>query len=121
MLESHTHFPQLASHKSNVHFALDSDTREHSKVLPSQRTSSPLPISNVTKCKSNSNSNLFTSADASVSTIRVNDSLIGGQHVLTVDIFNKNILKNIFELADTFQGRIKRKEPTDILKVIKNN
>ncbi|XP_029675427.1 CAD protein isoform X1 [Formica exsecta] len=114
-IESHTHFPQLASHKSNVHFALDSDTREHSKVLPSQRTSSPLPISNVTKCKSDSNSNLFTSADASVSTIRVSSSLIG-HHVLTVDIFNKDILKNIFELADTFQGRIKRKEPTDFLK-----
>lgn len=119
MLESH--LLQLASHKSSVHFALDSDTREHSKVLPSQRTISPLPISNLTRYKSDSNPNLLTSAVAPVPTVHASSSLIG-HHVLTVDIFNKEILKDIFHLAETFRNAIRKERPLDhILKVIKDN
>jgi len=96
---------------------LDSETREHSKILPSQRTVSPLPISNVTRYKSDSNSNLLTSAVASVPTVHASSSLIG-HHILTVDIFNKEILKDIFHLAETFRNAIRKERPLDhILKV----
>lgn len=116
-----THLLQLASHKSSVHFALDGDTKEHSKVLPShQRTISPLPISNVTRYKSDSNPNLLTSAVASVPIIHASSNLIG-HHILTVDIFNKEILKDIFHLAETFRNAIRKERSLDhILKVIKN-
>lgn len=121
LLESH--LLQLASHKSSVHFALDSDTREHSKVLPSQRTISPLPISNLTRYKSDSNPNLLTSAVAPVPTVHtVASSSLIGHHVLTVDIFNKEILKDIFHLAETFRNAIRKERSLDhILKVIKDN
>ncbi|XP_070163752.1 multifunctional protein r isoform X2 [Polyergus mexicanus] len=103
-IESCTDLPQLASHKSNVHFAPDSDTREYSKVLSSQRTVSPSPISNVTRNKSDSNPNLHASS-----------SLIG-HHILTVDIFNREILKDIFHLAEAFRNLVRRKQPLEILK-----
>ncbi|XP_050452238.1 CAD protein [Cataglyphis hispanica] len=107
-----SHLLQQASHKSSVHFALDSDTREHSKVLPSQRTISPLPISNLTRYKSDSNPNLLTSAVAPIPTVHASSSLIG-HHVLTVDIFNKEILKDIFHLAETFRNVIRKERPLD--------
>lgn len=95
---------------------LDSETRD-SKILPSQRTVSPLPISNVTRYKSDSNSNLLTSAVASVPTVHASSSLIG-HHILTVDIFNKEILKDIFHLAETLRNAIRKERPLDhILKV----
>ena len=119
MSESFTHLLQPASHKSSVHFApyTDAVDKEHSKALSSQRTISPLPISNVTRYKSDSNPNLLMTAVASIPTIHTSNSLIG-HHVLTVDIFNKDILKDIFHLAETFRNAIRKERPLDhILKV----
>ncbi|EZA54099.1 CAD protein [Ooceraea biroi] len=111
-IESLPHLLQPAPHKTNVHFALDSDAREHSKALPSQRTISPLPISNVTKYKSDSNPNLLTAAVAPVSAVHTSNSLVG-HHVLSVNIFNKEILKDIFHLAETFRNAIRKERTLD--------
>lgn len=108
-----THLLQPASHKSSVHFAPYTDAdKEHSKALLSQRTVSPLPISNVTRYKSDSNPNLLMTAVASIPTVHTGNSLVG-HHVLTVDIFNKDILKNIFHLAETFRHEIRKERPLD--------
>lgn len=116
--ESFTHLLQPSSHKSSVHFAPYTDVdKEHSKALPSQRTVSPLPISNITRYKSDSNPNLLMSTVASIPTVHTGNSLIG-HHVLTVDIFNKEILKDVFHLAETFRNAIRKERPLDhILKV----
>ncbi|KAG5313254.1 PYR1 protein, partial [Acromyrmex insinuator] len=113
-IESFTHLLQPASHKSSVHFApyTDAIDKEHSKALPSQRTISPLPISNVTRYKSDSNPNLLMTAVASIPTVHTSNSLIG-HHVLTVEIFNKDILKDIFHLAETFRNAIRKERPLD--------
>ncbi|XP_011631287.1 CAD protein-like, partial [Pogonomyrmex barbatus] len=112
-IESFTHLLQPASHKSTVHFAPYTDVdKEYPKALPSQRTVSPLPINNVTRYKSDSNSNLLTTAVTSVPIVHANNSLVG-HHVLTVDIFNKEILKDIFHLAETFRNAIRKERPLD--------
>jgi len=118
VIESFTHLLQPASHKSSVHFAPYTDIdKEHSKTLPSQRTISPLPISNVTRYKSDSNPNLLMTAVASVPIVHTGNNLIG-HHVLTVDIFNKEILKDIFQLAEAFRNAIRKERSLDhILKV----
>ncbi|XP_011153146.1 CAD protein [Harpegnathos saltator] len=95
-------------HKSNVCFALDIDTKEHSKALLSQKMS-PLPISNATKFKSDSNPNLLMTI---TSTPAVHTSLVG-HHVLTVNIFNKEILKDIFYLAEIFRNAIRKERSLD--------
>lgn len=114
------HLLQPASHKSSVHFAPYTDVdKEHSKALPiSQRTVSPLPISSVTRHKSDSNPNLLLTSVASLPIpIHTGNSLVG-HHVLTVDIFNKEILKDVFHLAETFRNAIRKERPLDhILKV----
>ncbi|XP_011866080.1 PREDICTED: CAD protein [Vollenhovia emeryi] len=112
-IESYMHLLQPASHKSNVHFAPCTDVdKEHSKALPSQRTVSPLPISNVTRHKSDSNPNLLMTAVASFPVIHAGNSLVG-HHVITVDIFNKEILKDVFHLAETFRNAIRKERPLD--------
>ncbi|KYQ55118.1 CAD protein [Trachymyrmex zeteki] len=113
-IELFTHLLQPASHKSSVHFApyTDAVDKEHSKALSSQRTVSPLPISNVTRYKSDSNPNLLMTAVASIPTVHTSNSLIG-HHVLTVDIFNKDILKDIFHLTETFRNAIRKERPLD--------
>ncbi|XP_024870191.1 CAD protein [Temnothorax curvispinosus] len=109
-----THLLQPASHKSNVHFAPYPDVdKEYSKTLPLQRTISPLPpISSITRHKSDSNPNLLMTAVASVPIVHTSNSLVG-HHVLTVDIFNKEILKDVFHLAETFRNAIRKERLLD--------
>ncbi|XP_025986540.1 CAD protein isoform X2 [Solenopsis invicta] len=107
-----THLLQPASHKSSVHFASAEVDKEHSKAVSSQRTVSPLPISNVTRHKSDSNPNLLMTGIVSVPTVHTSNSLIG-HHVLTVDIFNREILKDVFHLAETFRNAIRKERPLD--------
>lgn len=108
---------QPASQKSSVHFAPYTDVdKEYSKALSSQRTVSPLPISNVTRHKSDSNPNLLMTAVTSVPIVHTGS--LAGHHVLTVNIFNKEILKDVFHLAETFRNAIRKERSLDhILKV----
>lgn len=102
------------AHKSNVHFALDVDTREQSKLLTSQqRTISPLPISSATKYKSDSNPNLLLTAPVPpITSAHVCHNLVG-HNILTVDIFNKDMLKDIFNLAEILRSAVRKERLLD--------
>ncbi|XP_076180376.1 carbamoyl-phosphate synthetase 2, aspartate transcarbamylase, and dihydroorotase rudimentary [Ptiloglossa arizonensis] len=102
----------LQSHKSNVHFAVDVDTREHTKQPPTQRTISPLPISSAMKYKSDSNSNLFMNTVAPIPPVHTTQSLIG-HNILSVDVFNKEILKDLFYIAEYFRNAVRKDRPLD--------
>lgn len=114
----------VSSHKSNVHFALDvdsrdsRDSREHTKIpTVQQRTVSPLPISNASKHKSDSNTNLLLTSAPSVLPVHANQNLVG-HNVLTVDIFNKEMLKDIFNVAEMFRNAVRKERFIDqILRV----
>ncbi|KOX80442.1 CAD protein [Melipona quadrifasciata] len=100
--------------KTNVHFALDIDSREHTKLLTTtqQRTISPLPISNATKYKSDSNPNLQLTPVPSVCSIHTSHNIIG-HNILTVDIFNKELLKDVFNLAESLRNAVRKERPLD--------
>jgi len=115
--EPFTHLLQPASHKASVHFA-DADAKEHPKGQNYQRAISPLPFSNAIRYKSDSNLNLLTATVAPVSATYTSNSLVG-HHILSVNIFNKDILKDIFHLAETYRNAIRKERNLDyILKVI---
>ncbi|KAG7188568.1 hypothetical protein KM043_008199 [Ampulex compressa] len=108
--EPFTHLLQPALQKVNVHFALDPDTREYSKFLP--RNISPLPISSAMKHKSDSNPNLLMAAVAPVPPVLTSNALVG-HHVLSVDIFSKDELKDVFHLAEILRNAIRKERPLD--------
>ncbi|PBC26011.1 CAD protein [Apis cerana cerana] len=112
--EPYAHLLQTVAHKSNVHFALDVDTREHSKLVTSQqRTISPLPISNATKYKSDSNPNLLLAGSVPpITPAHICHNLVG-HNILTVDIFNKDMLKDIFNLAEILRSAVRKERLLD--------
>lgn len=115
--ESYAHLLQPMSHKSNVHFAVDVDSRDHSKFPIIQRTISPLPISSAMKYKSDSNPNLYVTAVAPVPPVHTSNSL-GGHNILSADIFNKEILKDLFHIAEFLRNAVRKERPLDhILRV----
>ncbi|XP_054016836.1 CAD protein [Hylaeus anthracinus] len=103
---------QPVTQKSNVHFAVDVDSREQTKASLLQRTISPLPISSAMKFKSDSNPNLFVSSVALVPPVSTTHSLIG-HSILSVDIFNKEILKDLFNIAEFLRNAIRKERPID--------
>lgn len=117
--ESYGHLLQPMSHKvSNVHFSLDVDSREHTKLQTvQQRTISPLPICNATKYKSDSNPNLLLTSMPTISSTHTSHNIIG-HNILTVDIFNKELLKDIFNYAEILRGAVRKERHLDhILRV----
>ncbi|XP_060824118.1 CAD protein [Bombus pascuorum] len=112
--ESYAHLLQPMSHKvSNVHFAVDVDSREHTKLQTvQQRTISPLPISNATKYKSDSNPNLLLTSISTISSAHISHNIIG-HNILTVDIFNKELLKDIFNYAEILRGAVRKERHLD--------
>lgn len=117
--ESYGHLLQPISHKvSNVHFALDVDSREHTKLQTiQQRTISPIPIGNATKYKSDSNPNLLMTSMSTVFSTHTSHNIIG-HNILTVDIFNKELLKDIFNYAEILRGAVRKERHLDhILRV----
>lgn len=94
------------------------DTREHSKLVTNQqRTISPLPISNATKYKSDSNPNLLSTSVPPITSVHVCHNLVG-HNILTVDIFNKDMLKDIFNLAEILRSAVRKERLLDhILRV----
>ncbi|XP_066599844.1 multifunctional protein r [Prorops nasuta] len=96
----------LQSHKGNVHFALDAEAKE----LAKQRTVSPLPFTNATRLKSDSNPNL--SLAPSVPNIHTIHSL-SGCNILSADMFNKSQLKDVFQIAERFRNDIRKERQLD--------
>ncbi|XP_076632293.1 carbamoyl-phosphate synthetase 2, aspartate transcarbamylase, and dihydroorotase rudimentary isoform X2 [Colletes latitarsis] len=110
--EPYAYLLQPASQKSNVHFAMDVDSREHTKLPLTQRTISPLPISSAMKYKNDSNSNLFVNLVAPIPPVHTSHSLMG-HNILSVDIFNKEILKDLFHIAEFFRNAIRKERRLD--------
>ncbi|KAI4481321.1 hypothetical protein M0804_009441 [Polistes exclamans] len=104
--ERFNHLLQPSSHKSNVHFALDVD---HPKLLGVQRTISPLSFSSSIRHKSDSSTNLHLQSTPS-SHVTCN---LTGHHILSADIFNKEELKEVFNLAETFRNAIRKERTLD--------
>lgn len=117
--ESCAHLLQPGSHKSNVHFAVEVDSRDHLKLPTHQRTISPLPISSAMKYKSDSNPNLFLTSVAPVPSVHTSNSLIG-HSILSVDIFHKEILKDLFHIAEFLRNAVRRERPLDHILRVKN-
>ncbi|XP_076645661.1 carbamoyl-phosphate synthetase 2, aspartate transcarbamylase, and dihydroorotase rudimentary [Halictus rubicundus] len=110
--ERFAHLLQTTWHKSNVHFASDVEFREHAKAPTIQRNISPLPISSVMKYKSDSNPNLCVTPIAPVLSVHTSNSLIG-HSILSVDIFDKDILKDLFYVAEILRNAVRKERPLD--------
>nr|XP_033330186.1 CAD protein [Megalopta genalis] len=107
--ELFAHLLQPALHKSNVHFV---ESRELVKVPTTQRTISPLPMSSAMKYKSDSNSNLSVTPMSTVLSVHTSHSL-SGHNILTVDIFDKEILKDLFYIAEVLRNAIRKERSVD--------
>ncbi|XP_012282439.1 CAD protein [Orussus abietinus] len=100
------------AYKSNVHFALEMDTRDHHKVLGGLRSLSPLPFTAGIRHKSDSNPNLFVPPVSTIPHISTSHGL-AGHHILSVDMFSKEQLNDIFNLAQTFRIYVIKERPLD--------
>nr|XP_034178340.1 CAD protein [Osmia lignaria] len=103
------------SQKSNVHFSVDVESREQTKVPTLQRNISPLPISNATRYKSDSNPNLLLTTVTpvpSVPPVHISHNLVG-HNILSVDIFTKESLKDVFNLAEMLRSAVRKERSLD--------
>ncbi|XP_003704308.2 carbamoyl-phosphate synthetase 2, aspartate transcarbamylase, and dihydroorotase rudimentary [Megachile rotundata] len=110
--EPYAQLLQSTTQKSNVHFAVDVESRDHPKFPTIQRNVSPLPISNATRYKSDSNPNLLVTTVAPVPSVHTSQNLVG-HNVLSVDIFTKESLKDVFNLAEVLRGAVRKERSLD--------
>lgn len=98
---------QVTPHKLGVHF----NEAQPQRIV---RPLSPMPR---VRCDSTSNTKLLrdlvlqTTAESSA----VDAHLLGlsGKHILSVDMFDKERLNDIFDLAQIFKGRVAKERPID--------
>ena len=91
---------------------------EYMKLQAGVRCISPVPFSSMGRHKSDSNPNLFIPPVVAVPVSTSSHGLVG-QHILSVDMFSKDQLNDIFNLAQTLRIFVQKERPLDhILKVI---
>jgi carbamoyl-phosphate synthase/aspartate carbamoyltransferase/dihydroorotase len=79
------------------------DLKEYTRQQAGARCVSPIPFCSTARHKSDSNPNLHG---------------LTGQHILSVDMFSKDQLNDIFDLAQTLRISVQKERPLDhILKV----
>lgn len=101
-------FSRLLSEPTKVHFA--SSTQGFDQKI--QRTISPLPpLSNLSRLKGDSNPNLTHIPDTTHSHMHMHG--LAGKHILSVDMFSKEQLNDIFNLAQTFRVYVLKDRPLD--------
>ncbi|KAI4473730.1 hypothetical protein M0804_015210 [Polistes exclamans] len=88
--------------------AIDVDI-DHPKLLEVQRTISPFSFNSSIRHKSDSSTNLHLQLTSS-SHVTYN---LTGHHILSADIFNKEELKEVFNLAETFRNAIRKERTLD--------
>lgn len=82
------------------------------KLQAAARCVSPNPFCSTARHKSDSNPNLYGSP------MTVSSHGLTGQHILSVDMFSKDQLNDIFNLAQTLRISVQKERPLDhILKV----
>lgn len=88
------------------------DLKECMKLQAGARCVSPNPFFSTARHKSDSNPNLYAPP------MTVSSHGLTGQHVLSVDMFSKDQLNDIFNLAQTLRISVQKERPLDhILKV----
>ncbi|KAF2879128.1 hypothetical protein ILUMI_27035 [Ignelater luminosus] len=101
-------FSRLLSEPTKVHFASGTQGLDQ-KV---QRTISPLPpVTNLSRLKGDSNPNLTHIPDNAHSHMHIHG--LAGKHILSVDMFSKEQLNDIFNLAQTFRVYVLKDRPLD--------
>lgn len=111
----------MGTQKSAVHFLSDSDLKSSPKAAAPPRSISPLLLTSAMRYKSDSNPCLLTQSIGPISRVPSNHG-IAGRHILTVDMFSKEQLHDIFNLAHTMRADVTNDRPLDhILKVHSNN
>lgn len=109
-LELHTNLLQVGT-KSGLAVTVEVDPRNYSgKAAAIPCAISPVPSSNVTAIRSDTNHHLYVPTTLPASRIQSNHT-IAGRHILSVDIFNKELLHEIFNLAHTFRADVTNKRP----------
>jgi hypothetical protein len=90
----------------------EADLKEYMKQQAAVRCVSPLPFCGTVRHKSDSNPNLY------VPPMTFGNHGLTGQHILSVDMFSKDQLNDIFNLAQTLRISVQKERPLDhILKV----
>jgi hypothetical protein len=88
------------------------DLKECMKLQAGVRCVSPNPFFSTARHKSDSNLNLYAPS------MTVSSHGLMGQHILSVDMFSKDQLNHIFNLAQTLRISVQKERPLDhILKV----
>ncbi|XP_014236077.1 CAD protein [Trichogramma pretiosum] len=74
--------------------------------VPVQRAVSPLPFTSATRHKGDSNPNLFVQPLPHPTSLVSHHHGLNGHHILSVDMFKKEQLKDIFDIAHDFRKSI---------------
>jgi hypothetical protein len=103
--------------RTSGYLAPEPDLKEYMKLQAGARCVSPLPISSMVRHKSDSNPNLYIAPVVAVP-MTTNSHGLMGQHILSVNMFSKDRLNDIFNLAQTLRIFVQKERPLDhILKV----
>jgi alpha-acetolactate decarboxylase len=98
--------------RTGSHFTPEIDLKEYMKLQAGARCISPVPFCSTVRHKSDSSPNLYVPSTTSSS-----HGLVG-QHILSVNMFSKDQLNDIFNLAQTLRVFVQKERPLDhILKV----
>lgn len=93
------------------------DLKEYMKLQAGVRSVSPLPSLGMARHKSESNPNLYVAPLVAVPATTGSHGLMG-QHILTVNMFSKDQLNDIFNLAQTLRIFVQKERPLEhILRV----
>jgi hypothetical protein len=99
--------------KTGSHPTPELDLKEYMKLQAGARCVSPLLFASTVRHKSDSNPNLY------VPSMTTGSHGLMGQHILSVSMFSKDQLNDIFNLAQTLRISVQKERPLDhILKVL---
>jgi hypothetical protein len=103
--------------RTGGYLAPELDLKEYMKLQAGARCVSPLLFSGMLRHKSDSNPNLYIAPTVAVP-MATSSHGITGQHILSVNMFSKDQLNDIFNLAQTLRIFVQKERPLDhILKV----
>ncbi|XP_069677002.1 multifunctional protein r [Periplaneta americana] len=98
--------------KAGLHLLPELDLKEYMKLQAGARCVSPVPFSSLGRHKSDSNPNLFIPPVVAVPATSSSHGLTG-QHILSVNMFSKDQLNDIFNLAQTLRVFVQKERPLD--------
>ncbi|XP_046468600.1 multifunctional protein r [Neodiprion pinetum] len=110
--EPYGHLLQPTLPRANVHFAVDAEAKELLKIPGGQRSISPIPLTNLVHHKSESNPNLYVQTVNPPPHLNPSHGL-AGHNILTVDMFSKEQLNDIFNLSQTLRVYVQKDRPLD--------